>query len=81
MNPDFRWAPRLTQYLTYNYATGDIVASGSPWLPVIDNAERIQADDAFGSASANVFAYRLNVQTHVATLGFNFGSYVLSQTQ
>lgn len=72
LNLDYQWTPHLTQYLTYNYLTGDIVASGSPWLPVIDNAEQIQADDAFGGAGANMFAYRLNAQTHVATLGFNF---------
>lgn len=72
LNLDFRWAPRLTQYLTYNFLYGDIVASGAPtWLTLINYAEEIQPDDAFGGASANVFAYRLDAQTHVATLGFN----------
>ena len=72
LNVDFRWAPRLTQYVTYNFLHGDIVASGAPsWLTLINYAEEIQPDDAFGGAAANVFAYRLDAQTHVATLGFN----------
>ena len=72
INLDFRWAQRLTQYLSYNFVSGDIVASGTPtWLTLINYAEEIQADDAFGGASANMFSYRLNAQTHVATLGFN----------
>lgn len=69
LNLDYRTLTFLTPYLTYNYLDGDIVASGAPWLKIINYAEEIQADDVFG---ANVFAYRLNARTHVATLGFNF---------
>lgn len=72
LNVDFRWAPRFTQYVTYNFLHGDIVASGAPtWLTLINYAEEIQPDDAFGGAAANVFAYRLDARTHVATIGFN----------
>ena len=72
LNMDYRAFRFLTPYLTYNYLDGDIVASGAPWLKIINYAEEIQADDALGGAAANVFAYRLNARTHVATLGFNF---------
>lgn len=72
LNLDYRAFKFLTPYLTYNYLDGDIVASGTPWLKIINYAEEIQADDAFGGAAANVFAYRLNARTQVATLGLNF---------
>ena len=70
LNLDYRAFKFLTPYLTYNYLDGDIVASGAPWLKIINYAEEIQADDAF--AGANMYAYRLNARTHVTTLGFNF---------
>lgn len=53
---DFHGGRRLTQYITYNFLRGDIVASGAPtWLTLINYAEEIQADDAFGGASREYF--------------------------
>lgn len=70
-NIDYRVAKRATLYSTYNYLNGDIVSTGKPWLRIVDYAEDIQADDAFGGAAANFYAYRLKGQTQVLTLGAN----------
>ena len=70
-NIDYLVAKRATLYSTYNYLNGDIVSTGKPWLRIVDYAEDIQADDAFGGAATNFYAYRLKAQTHVLTLGAN----------
>lgn len=70
-NIDYLVAKRATLYSTYNYLNGDIVSTGKPWLRIVDYAEDIQADDAFGGAAANFYAYRLKGQTQVLTLGAN----------
>ena len=70
-NIDYLVAKRATLYSTYNYLNGDIVSTGKPWLRIVNYAQDIQADDAFGGAAANFYAYRLKGQTHVLTLGAN----------
>jgi len=79
LNTDYAIGPHSTLYLTYNYLYGDIVStttsSTTPRLAFIDNADAINADDAFGS---NAIAYRLKAHTNVVTLGTNFK---LAETQ
>jgi hypothetical protein len=58
-------------YTTLTYITGDIVSSATPSLGIINVAEAIEADDAFGGIDANQFAYRLKADTVVFTLGYN----------
>jgi hypothetical protein len=70
-NVDYLIGSRWTLYLTLNYLDGDVVSTAVPGLAVVNAAEAINADDAFGGAAANRFAYRLDAQTNVVTLGTN----------
>ena len=73
LNLDYQFTRRVATYLGYQYLEGDIVSTASPfWLAIINEASAIQADDAFGGAAANRFAYRLNGETQLVTLGINF---------
>jgi hypothetical protein len=58
-------------YTTYTFITGDTVSSASPSLSIINAADSIEPDDAFGGVSTNQFAYRLNADTQVVTFGYN----------
>lgn len=75
---DWRVAPRLTVYGGYQFRRGDTVSS-SP-LPVMKSnhayqvvraADVIEPDDAYGGLEAGEFAYRLEADTQVASVGFN----------
>ncbi len=70
-NVDYTLGRRWTLYLTYNYLDGDIVSTATPTLQIVNAADAIDADDAFGGAAANKFAYRLEAKTDVFTLGVN----------
>lgn len=73
LNVDYQFTPRLATYLGYQYLDGDIVSTASPfWLAIVNEATAIQADDAFGGAAANRFAYRLDGETQLFTIGMNF---------
>lgn len=73
LNTDYTIGSRWTVYLTYNYLDGDITSTSvyttSPRLNFVNNADAINADDAFASGAV---AYRLDAQTDVITLGTNF---------
>ncbi len=71
-NVDYILSRRWTLYLTYDYRDGDIVSTAAPSLRIVSAADAINADDAFGGAAANSFAYRLEGQTDVFTLGTNY---------
>ena len=58
-------------YTTLTYITGDTVSSATPTLGIINVADAIEPDDAFGGIAANQFAYRLEADTVVVTLGYN----------
>ncbi|MFT5220989.1 MAG: FimV-like protein [Gammaproteobacteria bacterium] len=58
-------------YTTLTYITGDVVSSASPTLAIINAAEAIEPDDVFGGITTNQFAYRLDAETIVITLGYN----------
>lgn len=58
-------------YTTFTYITGDVVSSASPTLGIINAADVIEPDDAFGGIEFNQFAYRLDAQTLVVTIGYN----------
>lgn len=71
-NIDYKLGERWTTYFTYNYIDGDITSTATPYLKVVNAAETINADDAFGGTGANRFVYRLDAKTNVMTLGANF---------
>ena len=58
-------------YTTFTFITGDTVSSSTPSLGVINAADAIEPDDAFGGIEANQFAYRIDADTYVYTLGYN----------
>ena len=70
-NLDINFSKSALIYTTYSYIAGDIVSSATPSLAIINAAEAIQPDDAFGGMTTNQFAYRLDSDTQVVTLGYN----------
>lgn len=68
------WAPspRLSGSLGFEYQTGDATSSASPSLRIVQAAEVIEADDAFGGVDANQFAYRIDARTRIVTAGVNW---------
>ena len=58
-------------YTTFTYISGDTVSSSTPTLDIINVADAIEPDDAFGGIEANQFAYRIDSNTAVITLGYN----------
>ncbi|MFT7675160.1 MAG: FimV-like protein [Gammaproteobacteria bacterium] len=58
-------------YTTYTFISGDTVSSASPRLAIINAADAIEPDDAFGGITTNQFAYRLDADTQVLTFGYN----------
>ena len=58
-------------YTTYTFIAGDTVSSATPSLDIINAADAIEPDDAFGGIETNQFAYRLDADTQVLTVGYN----------
>jgi hypothetical protein len=69
---DWQLTPSLTSYLGYAYRYGDVFSTGVPTLKVVEAAKVIEADDAFGGATADEFAYRFKGHSQIGTLGFNY---------
>ena len=70
-NLDTELSKRDLVYTTLAYIDGDVVSSASPTLDIINAADAIEPDDAFGGIEANQFAYRIDAETWVVTLGYN----------
>ena len=58
-------------YTTFTYISGDTVSSATPTIDIINVSDAIEPDDAFGGIDANQFAYRIDSNTAVITLGYN----------
>jgi len=71
INFDTNFSKRDLVYTTFTYINGDAVSSSTPSLAVINAADAIEPDDAFGGVDANQFAYRIDSETLVFTLGYN----------
>jgi uncharacterized protein YhjY with autotransporter beta-barrel domain len=67
-NVDYAATPTSTLYLTGEYRRGDTVSSGLPSLASVNIAKVLARDDAFNDG---LFAYRLEAQTVLATVGYN----------
>lgn len=72
VNLDARLSQRSLGYITWIGAKGDVVSTAQPTFTIVDNAEAIEPDTAFGGIPANRFAYRLDADVHILTLGVNF---------
>jgi len=71
VNFDTNFSQADLVYTTFTYISGDTVSSASPSLGIINVADAIEPDDAFGGFATNQFAYRLKANTAVITLGYN----------
>jgi len=71
INFDTNFSKKDLVYTTFSYISGDVVSSSKPSLDVIEAADAIEPDDAFGGVDANQFAYRIDSDTLVFTLGYN----------
>ncbi len=71
VNLDTNFTKRDLVYTTLAYISGDTVSSATPTLDIINVADAIEPDDAFGGVAANQFAYRIDANTVVVTLGYN----------
>jgi len=71
LNLDWTPARALTVYGGYQYYRGDVVSSATPTFKVVNAAEVIEPDDAFGGFATGQFAYRLDADSHIGTAGFN----------
>lgn len=72
-NLDWLLTDQMVSYATLQYVVGDVVSTASPTLEIINAADAIEPDDAFGGAEAGRFAYRLSADTALFTLGLNYG--------
>lgn len=70
-NGDLRVSQRNVLYGTYIVSVGDVVSTAVPTLKIVNAAEVIEPDDAFGGIPANRFAYRLDAVVHIVTVGWN----------
>jgi len=70
-NTDWMKSEHSVFYGTYIFSKGDVVSTAVPTLKIIDAADAIEPDDAFGGVPANRFAYRLNADVNILTLGYN----------
>jgi hypothetical protein len=70
VNLDYGLSRSGTLYLGAEYRAGDIVSSGPASLANLDIAKWLVRDDAF--SDGQVFAYRFEGQTVIATTGYNF---------
>lgn len=73
VNLDARLSRHSLGYITWIGAKGDVVSTAQPTFRIVDNAEAIEPDTAFGGIPANRFAYRLDADVHILTLGVNVG--------
>ena len=71
VNFDTNFSKTDLVYTTFTYITGDTVSSATPTLEIINVSDAIEPDDAFGGVDANQFAYRIDSDTAVITVGYN----------
>jgi len=71
VNADLRASRQSVFYGTYILSAGDVVSTARPTLDIIQAAEKIEPDDAFGGVNSNRFAYRLDAIAHIGTIGWN----------
>lgn len=72
-NLDWRLSNTIAVYGTYSYIDGDVFSTATPTLPIINWADAIEPDNAFGGEANNKFVYRLDADTTIFRLGVNIG--------
>jgi hypothetical protein len=72
-NIDYRVTNRWSAYVTYNFIDGDVFSTATPTLAILNWADAVEPDNAFGGAANNKFVYRLKAKTTIWRLGANYG--------
>ncbi len=72
LNLDWVPAPRMTVYTGYQFYDGGVASTAAPTVWIVNAAEAIEADDAFGGLAGGLRAYRLDAQAGIVTLGYNY---------
>ncbi|MEQ1557309.1 MAG: autotransporter outer membrane beta-barrel domain-containing protein, partial [Gallionella sp.] len=70
-NLDYAITAQSTLYIGGEYRSGDIVSTGHPSLENVNIAKVFVQDDAY--AGGQLFSYRFDGKTTIATLGYNLG--------
>lgn len=71
-NFDYLLGAKSTLYATYSFISGDIVSTATPTLVILNWAEVLEPDNAFGGTTGNAIAYRLTAKTQVLNFGINY---------
>ena len=70
---NFSPTPKLVLRTGFRFVTGDEVSTATPTINIIDNAQVIEPDEAFGGVAANRFAYLLDADSAIAEAGIGYG--------
>ena len=69
---NFSPIPRLVFRTGLRYVTGDEVSTATPTLNIVNSAEFIEPDEAFGGAPAQRFAYLIDADSAIAEAGIGY---------
>lgn len=72
-NLDWTLSQSVAVYGTYSFIDGDVFSTATPRLSIINWAEAIEPDNAFGGIANNKAVYRLDAETQILRLGMNIG--------
>lgn len=70
---NFSPIPRWVFRTGLRYVIGNEVSTATPTLDIVNNAEAIEPDEAFGGVPANRFAYLIDANSAIAELGVGYG--------
>ncbi len=70
---NFSPTPKLVLRTGLRYVLGDEVSTATPTTNIVNNAEIIEPDEAFGGASAERFAYLINANSAIFEAGIGYG--------
>jgi len=70
---NFSPLPRLVLRTGFRFVTGNEVSTATPTLSIVNNAEVIEPDEAFGGAEAERFAYLIDADSAIIEAGLGYG--------
>ena len=69
---NFSPMPKLVLRTGLRFVTGDEVSTATPTTNIVNNADVIEPDEAFGGAAENRFAYRIGANSAIAEAGVGY---------
>lgn len=70
---NFSPSPKLVLRAGLRFVTGNEVSTATPTLAIVNNAEFIEPDEAFGGAAEQRFAYLIDADSVIAEAGIGYG--------